>query len=268
MTARPMLAVLEREVLKLLRQRGRLLSTLVRPLLWLLVIGAGFEAVQGASGVPGYRTFLVPGVLGMTLLFGSMLAALSTVYDKESGVMRMLVIAPLEHYWIALAKALGATLSAQIQALMQLVVLGLLGLVSAELSIPLLAAGLLATALACASLGMLVAAWSRTLDNYAALMNLVIFPVFFLSGSLYPVQQLPTALRLVATLNPYTYGVDLLKHASIAGPSVVSGADFGVGLDLAVLCGFSVAALAVASIRFSRDAAHEPLVHRLAARQG
>ena len=268
MTARPMLAVLEREVLKLLRQRGRLLSTLVRPLLWLLVIGAGFEAVQGSSGVPGYRTFLVPGVLGMTLLFGSMLAALSTVYDKESGVMRMLVIAPLEHYWIALAKALGATLSALIQALMLLVVLGLLGLVSAELSIPLLAAGLLATALACASLGMLVAAWSRTLDNYAALMNLVIFPVFFLSGSLYPVQQLPTALRLVATLNPYTYGVDLLKHASIAGPSVVSGADFGVGLDLAVLSGFSVAALAIASIRFSRDAAHEPLVHRLAARQG
>jgi ABC-2 type transport system permease protein len=182
--------------------------------------------------------------------------------------MRMLVIAPLEHYWIALAKALGATLSALIQALLLLVVLGLLGLVSAELSIPLLAAGLLATALACASLGMLVAAWSRTLDNYAALMNLVIFPVFFLSGSLYPVQQLPTALRLVATLNPYTYGVDLLKHASIAGPSVVSGADFGVGLDLAVLSGFSVAALAVASIRFSRDAAHEPLVHRLAARQG
>jgi ABC-2 type transport system permease protein len=268
MTARPMLAVLEREVLKLLRQRGRLLSSLVRPLLWLLVIGAGFEAVQGASGVPGYRTFLVPGVLGMTLLFGSMLAALSTVYDKESGVMRMLVIAPLEHYWIALAKALGATLSALIQALMLLVALGLLGLVSAEVSIPLLAVGLFATALACASLGMLAAAWSRTLDNYATMMNLVIFPVFFLSGSLYPVQQLPTALRFVATLNPYTYGVDLLKHAAISGPSVASAADFAVGLDLLVLIGFSAAALAVAGILFSRDAAHEPLVHRLAAKQG
>jgi ABC-2 type transport system permease protein len=266
MTARPMIAVLEREVLKLLRQRGRLLSSLVRPLLWLLVIGAGFEAVQGASGAAGYKTFLVPGVVGMTLLFGSMLAALSTVYDKESGVMRMLVIAPLEHYWIALAKALGAALSALIQALMLLIVLGLLGLVSAGLSIPLLAAGLTATALACASLGMLVAAWSRTLDNYAALMNLLIFPVFFLSGSLYPVQQLPAALRLVATLNPYTYGVDLLKHAAIAGPSAVS-ADFSVGLDLAVLGGFSIAALAVASIRFSRDAAHEPLVHRLSRKQ-
>jgi ABC-2 type transport system permease protein len=267
MTARPMIAVLEREVLKLVRQRGRLLASLVRPLLWLLVIGTGFEAMQGASGAAGYRTFLVPGVLGMTLLFGSMLAALSTVYDKESGVMRMLVIAPLEHYWIVLAKALGATLAALIQALMLLVVLGLLGLLSAELSIPLLAAGLSATALACASLGMLVAAWSRTLDNYATMMNLVIFPVFFLSGSLYPVQELPAALRLIATLNPYTYGVDLLKHSAVAGTGVASAADFSMALDFLVISAFSAAALAVAALRFSRDAAHEPLVHRLAVKQ-
>lgn len=267
MIARPIVAVLEREVLKLLRQRGRLLSSMVRPMLWLLVIGAGFEAVQGKTGNPGYQTFLVPGVLGMTLLFGGMLAALSTVYDKESGVMRMLVIAPLEHYWIVLAKALGAMLSAFLQALMLLMLLGLFGYLSAQVSIPLLAVGLLGTALACASLGMLVAAWSRTLDNYATMMNLVIFPVFFLSGSLYPVQQLPSALRLVATLNPYTYGVDLLKHAAVAGPTVASVADFEIGVDLTVLIGFSVAALAIASVRFSRDAANEPLVHRLAGKQ-
>jgi ABC-2 type transport system permease protein len=265
--ARPMMAVLEREVLKLLRQRGRLLSSMVRPVLWLLVIGAGFAAVQGEAGRPGYQTFLVPGVLGMTLLFGAMLAALSTVYDKESGVMRMLMIAPIEHYWIAVAKALGATLSALVQALMLLLILGLLGFLSREVSLPLLALGLVATALACASLGMLVAAWSRTLDNFAAMMNLVIFPVFFLSGSLYPVQQLPAALRVVATLNPYTYGVDLLKHAGIAGPTVASAADFPIGLDVAVLVGFSVGALAVAGMRFSRETASEGLVHRLARKQ-
>lgn len=265
MTVHPMIAVLEREVLKLMRQRGRLLSSMVRPILWLLVIGAGFEAAQGNSGTPGYQTFLVPGVLGMTLLFGAMLAALSTVYDKESGVMRMLVIAPLAHSWIALAKTLGSTLSALVQALMLLVLLVLLGYVSPQVSISLLAVGLLGTAFACASLGMLVAAWSRTLENYATMMNLVIFPVFFLSGSLYPVQQLPAVLRLIATLNPYTYGVDLLKHAAIAGPTSV--VDFRLGVDLAVLSGFSAAALAVAGIRFSRDAATEPLVHRLARKQ-
>ena len=264
MIVRPMLAVLEREVQKLFRQRARLLASMVRPLLWLLVIGAGFGAIQGRLGDSSYQAFLVPGVLGMTLLFGGVLAALSTVYDKESGVMRMLVIAPIEHYWIVLAKTLGAAIAALVQALMLLVLLALLGYLSPQVSIPLLTAGLFGTALVCASLGMLVAAWSRTLDNFATMMNLVIFPVFFLSGSLYPVQQLPDALRIVASLNPYTYGVDLLKHAAVAGPAVAVGADFDVGLDLAVILGFSVAALAVAAARFSRDAANEPLVHRLA----
>ena len=267
MLVRPFIAVLEREVLKLLRQRGRLLSAMVRPLLWLLVIGAGLSAVQGKHGEPGYQAFLVPGVLGMTLLFGGMLAALATVYDKESGVMRMLVIAPIEHYWIVLAKALGATVSALLQALLLLLILALLGYLSRHMSIPLLAAGLLGTALACSSLGMLVAAWSRTLDNYATMMNLVIFPVFFLSGSLYPVQHLPEVLRFVATLNPFTYGVDLLKHAAIAGPAGSYGADFEIAVDLAVLIGFSVAALGIAGARFSRDTANEPLVHRLASTQ-
>jgi ABC-2 type transport system permease protein len=123
-----------------------------------------------------------------------------------------------------------------------------------------LALGLVGTALACASLGMLIAAWSGTLENYATLMNLVIFPVFFLSGSLYPVQRLPPVLRLVATLNPYTHGVDLLRHASAAG----AGAAFSVWVDVAVVVGFSVAALAIASVRFSLDRMNEPLVRRLA----
>jgi ABC-2 type transport system permease protein len=81
------------------------------------------------------------------------------------------------------------------------------------------------------------------------------------------VQQLPAVLRLIATLNPYTYGVDLLKHAGLAGPAVAAVPDFEVGLDLVVLIGFSAAALTVAGVRFSRDAATEPLVHRLARKQ-
>jgi ABC-2 type transport system permease protein len=261
MIARAVLAVIERELLKLRRQRGRLLAAMVRPLLWLLVIGSGLAAVQNARGGADYQSFLVPGVLGMTLLFGGMLAALSTVYDKESGVMRMLIIAPFEHYWIVLAKTAGAMIVALVQALMLLALLALLGFLDRSVSWPMLAVGLVGTALACASLGMLIAAWSGTLDNYATLMNLVIFPVFFLSGSLYPVQRLPPALKFVATLNPYTHGVDLLRHAAVVG---ADGAAFSAGLDIAVVVGFSVAALAVAAVRFSLDGVNEPLVRRLA----
>jgi ABC-2 type transport system permease protein len=262
MIARAVLAVVEREMLKMRKQRGRLLAAMVRPLLWLLVIGSGLAAVEDTRGGGDYQSFLVPGVLGMTLLFGGMLAALSTAFDKESGVMRMLIIAPFEHYWIVLAKAIGAVTVALLQALLLLILLALLGFLHHAISVPMLALGLVGTALACASLGMLIAAWSGTLENYATLMNLVIFPVFFLSGSLYPVQRLPPVLRLVATLNPYTHGVDLLRHASAAGAG--AGAAFSVGVDIAVVVGFSVVALAIASVRFSLDSMNEPLVRRLA----
>jgi ABC-2 type transport system permease protein len=260
---RPTVAVLERELIKLLAQRGRLLSSMVRPLLWLLVIGAGFGALQGADGGSSYQAFLVPGVLGLTALFGGVLAALSTVYDKESGVMRMLVIAPLQPQWIVLAKTLSATLAAVVQSLLLLAILGVLGYLRGPVSISVFALGLLGTAFASASLGILAAAWSRSLDNYATMMNFMIFPVFFLSGSLYPVQQLPEFLRVVTMLNPYTHGVDLLKHSGI-GADGAPQADFGIGLNVAMLLAFSVAALAVACVRFSRAAANEPLVHRLA----
>ena len=98
------------------RQRTRLVSAMVRPLIWLFVIGAGFGAVLQQAGGVSYQQFLVPGVLGMTMLFGAMLAALTMVYDKESGVMRMLIMAPFPHYWIVVAKMLAAALAAILQA--------------------------------------------------------------------------------------------------------------------------------------------------------
>jgi ABC-2 type transport system permease protein len=249
------------------RQRARLLSAMVRPLIWLLVIGAGFGAVLDQSGVD-YQRFLVPGVLGMTMLFGAMLAALTMVYDKESGVMRMLVVAPFARYWIVIAKMLASALAAIVQAALLLLLLAALGYLGTEVSPGLLAAALIMTSLACAGIGMLVAAFTRTLDNFAAIMNFVIFPVFFLSGSLYPVGQLPAALKSAALVNPYTYGVDLLKHATgTAAPSSM-GVDFSVMTDVLVLAGFSVAALLIASWRFSRESAYEPMIHVITGKRG
>jgi ABC-2 type transport system permease protein len=234
MRIRPIYGVLERELLRMFRQRTRLVAAMVRPLIWLLVIGGGFAAFVGEARGVDYKSFLVPGVLGMTMLFGAMLAALTTVYDKESGVMRMMLIAPMPHAWIVIAKVVSAA-----------------------------AAALAATSLACAGIGMLTAAFSRSLDNFAGTMNFVIFPVFFLSGSLYPVRDLPPALGWIATANPYTYGVDLLKHALLPG---AGSADFGIGLDLAVLALATAVTVAVASWRFSRESAYEPMIRVLAGR--
>lgn len=266
MKTRPIYAVLEREVLRMFRQRARLVSAMVRPLIWLLVIGAGFGSVIGEARGISYQGFLVPGVIGMTMLFGAMLAALTTVYDKESGVMRMMIIAPLPHYWIVLAKMLSAALAAILQALLLLIILAVLGYLGAATQFGLLAIALVVTSLACAGIGMITASFTRTLDNFAAIMNFVIFPVFFLSGSLYPVKNLPEMLRWVSLVNPYTYGVDLLKHATIAGGPM--GADFALAIDILVLVGFTLGALLIASWRFSRESAYEPMIHVLTGKRG
>lgn len=268
MIARPIYAVLEREVVKMFRQRTRLLSAMVRPLIWLFVIGAGFGSAVGHSNGLPYQHFLVPGVLGMTILFGAMLAALTMVYDKESGVMRMLIIAPFAHHWIVVAKAISAALAGIVQAVLLLVLLALLGFLSAKANYPLLLLGVLLTALSCAGIGILVAAFTRTLDNFAAIMNFVIFPVFFLSGALYPIGNFPVALKLVALVNPFTYAVDLLKHA-LLGPLVEGRvSELSVGWDCLATAGFAVLAVVIASWRFSREEAYEPLIHILTGKRG
>jgi ABC-2 type transport system permease protein len=252
---RPVWGIIEREMVRMLRQRGRLVSAAARPLIWLVVIGSGFNAMLGPLGPHGYHHFLVPGVLGMVMLFGAMLVSLTLVYDKEFGVMRLLIVAPLPHYWIVVAKIISGAVVAVVQAAAFALLLAIFGYVGPEVSMVLLALGLVTTALACASLGMVIAVWSSTLDNFAVVMNFVIFPVFFLSGALYPVHKLPDFLKVVAAINPFTYGVDILKHALLGSTMPLLGTDFGVLVDVAVLVGFTVVATFVACLRFSHESA-------------
>lgn len=253
----PVKAVVGRELSKLFRQRARLVSSMVRPMIWLLVIGSGVGSMLQGSQQEHYLQFLVPGIVAMTLLFGALLSALTLVYDKEFGVMRMMLIAPIQHYWIVLAKLIAACLSAMVQAVLLLLILILIGLVDIKITLMLLPA-IVITAICCAAMGGLIAVWSKTLDNFAVIMNFFIFPVFFLSGALYPVSQLPDLLRYVVLINPFSYGVDLLKHAVPAAQS-----DFSLWTNIIVLSIFSVSAVLVACWRFSRESVHEPLFRRV-----
>ena len=257
MNWRPVGAVVGREMRKLFRQRAILLSAMVRPMIWLLVIGSGVGSMLEGAEQAGYLTFLVPGILAMTLLFAALLSALTLVYDKEFGVMRMMMIAPIAHYWIVLSKLIAATITAMVQAILLLLILVLLGLVSAKVAMGLLPAAFL-TSICCAAIGGLIAVWSKSIENFGVIMNFFIFPLFFLSGALYPVSQLPPFLHYVVLANPFSYGVDLLKHAV---PNVST--DFSIWTDIAVLVAFSSIAILVACWQFSRESVHAPLFHRL-----
>ena len=248
------LAVVEREFRRLGRQRGRLLSTLARPLLWLVVVGSGFAAVMPEQAGLSYQQFLLPGIVGMVLLFSSMLSALGTVHDREFGAIRMLLVAPMRRGSVVLAKTLAATLSGAAQAVVLLALLPFLGLSLTVQGAIQSAGGILLTSFALASLGMLVASRIRSIENFAVVMNFVLFPMFFLSGALYPASGLPRYLQPFVLVNPLTYGVDLLKHA-LLGSALAGrvGGEYPIATSVSLLLLFSVAALGAAVALFGRE---------------
>lgn len=216
------LGVLKREMLKFWQQRSRLLSALVRPLLWLFVFAAGFRSALGLSMIEPYESYIlyeeyiVPGLAAMIILFNSMQSSLSMVYDREMGSMKVLLMSPFPREFLLCSKLIGNTLISAIQvyifllfALLVDVELSFLGYVYAFPVIFLLALFL-------GSIGLLLANNIKQLENFAGVMNFVIFPMFFLSSALYPLWKMREAsevLYWICQFNPFTSGVELLRYS-------------------------------------------------------
>ena len=218
-------AIVLRELFRFARQKSRLLSALVRPVLWLAVFAAGFRNVFGVAIVEPYDTYIpyelyvMPGLIGMVLLFNGMQGSLAMVYDRETGLMRLLLTAPLPRAWLLLAKLLATALLSLAQALAFIAVAALLG-TTLPLHAPSLLHALLAGvagALMLASLGLLLSVHVRQLENFAGTMNFVIFPMYFLSTALYPLWKLEesgaTWVWRAAQFNPFTHAVEWIRFA-------------------------------------------------------
>jgi ABC-2 type transport system permease protein len=189
------------------------------------------------------------------VMFGSLLAALSTVTDRDAGVLRLLLVAPIRRRTIVVGKTLAATLLGTTQALVVAALLLPLVQLRPTLSGALLAGGaLVLSSFALGALGLVLAVTIRSIENFAGVMNFVVFPMLFVSGALYPVRHLGPVLQVVAHLNPLAYGVDLLKHGLLgAWAGVGYGGELPVPLDLAALVAFGLAALAAAAALIGRE---------------
>lgn len=218
-----MRAVVGRETRNFARQPGRLFSALVRPLLWLLVFAAGFQNVFGVAIAPPYETYIeykvyiTPGLLGMIALFNGMQSSLAMVYDREMGVMRLLLTAPLPRAWILLCKLAAGGLLSFLQMLVFAIVAWAFGI---DLDLVFLVQALpvfLLAALMLAALGLVLSVYVKQLENFAGTMNFVIFPMFFISTALYPLWKLEeSGARIVHTLalyNPFTHAVEAIRFA-------------------------------------------------------
>ena len=222
---RAMRAVVGREVLRFLKQPSRLGSALVRPLLWLVVFSAGFHNVFGVAIVPPYETYvtygvyMLPGLLGMVALFNGMQSSLSMVFDREMGVMRLLLTTPLARGWLLAFKLLAGACLSVLQMVVFLVLAALSGVELMWPAVPGLVAAMLLVAVMLAALGLMLSVYVRQLENFAGTMNFVIFPMFFISPALYPLWKLEESgawwLYQLALVNPFTHAVDVLRFASV-----------------------------------------------------
>lgn len=204
-------------------QRNRFATALVRPLLWLFIFAAGLgmseiEYRGPRSNQPiSYQAYLVPGLCAMVILFNSMQSALSMVYDRELGSMRVLLVSPLPRWFLLVSKLAAMGMLSVLQALAFLLIAGITGVTALKL-LPVLVTipVLLMAALMLGSLGLVIATWIKQLENFAGVMNFVIFPVFFLSSALYPpsnFQDNHPVLYGLTLANPFTHITEAIRHA-------------------------------------------------------
>jgi ABC-2 type transport system permease protein len=217
-----MRGIVGRELLRFLHQRGRFVAALVRPLVWLMVFAVGFRMALGVAMTAPYQTYvlyevyIVPGLVGMILLFNGMQSSLSMVYDREMGSMRVLLVSPFPRWYLLLSKLLAGTLVSIVQAYTFLLIAWFYGIQAPVLGYLLVLPALIVTGFMLGALGLLLSSFVRQLENFAGIMNFVIFPMFFLSSALYPLWRVREGSEVVyriAALNPFTYAVELIRFA-------------------------------------------------------
>ncbi|PTQ72322.1 ABC transporter permease [Pseudomonas sp. GV071] len=211
-----------REWLRFVLQRTRFLSALVRPLLWLLVFAAGFRAALGIAIIAPYdtyityETYIVPGLACMILLFNGMQGSLAMVYDREMGSMRVLLTSPLPRAFLLASKLLATALISLLQVYAFLAIAWAYGVQPPAWGMLAALPALLLVALLLSAMGLLLSNGIRQLENFAGVMNFVIFPLFFLSSALYPLWKMRESsewLYWLCALNPFSHAVELVRFA-------------------------------------------------------
>ena len=211
-----------REILRFVHQKERFISALVRPLMWLFIFAAGFRSTLGVAIIPPYETYILyevyitPGLVGMVQLFNGMQSSLSMVYDREMGSMKTLLVSPLPRWFLLTAKLLAGVIVSVLQAYVFLAIAYLYGIEAPLAGYLTVFPALILSGLMLGALGLLLSSFIKQLENFAGVMNFVIFPMFFLSTALYPlwkIQESSALLYLISRANPFTHAVEMIRFA-------------------------------------------------------
>jgi ABC-2 type transport system permease protein len=256
--------VWQREMIRFGRERSRIISSLIQPVLFLFVLGTGLSSLLSTGDVD-FRTFLFPGVLAMSVLFTAAFAGISIVWDREFGFLREMLVAPVGTTAIMTGKCLGGATVATLQSL---VILALAGLVDVPYNLVMmleLVVLLFLMAFMICALGLVLAARVKQIQSAMPLVQLTITPLMFLSGALFPLSNLPAWLKVVTTLNPMTYAVESIRSVVFdrldLAPAVRATFDPGItwggwpvptAVEVAVVVVTCLVLLGLAVARFAR----------------
>ena len=235
-----------RDLIRYFRQRSQLYGSIVRPILLLFILGTGlrpsFHAVEGFN----YTQFIFPGIIGMALIFTSMQSAISIIWDREFGFLKEILVAPVPRTAIALGKAFSGSTLSVIQGVIILIFAPLAKVPIIWYRILMLIPAMFLISFALVGIGIIIASRMTSFEGFGTFMNFLIMPMFFLSGAMFPVSGLPTWLKVVVSVNPLTYGVDLLRKI------VLGISTFPTIFDLGFLLVFGTVAIFVAVLLFNR----------------
>jgi len=265
-TLRAVFIIWYRDVLRLTRDRWRLVVSLAQPLLYLLIFSTGLSSsLRGASAsfAPGlsYQQFIYPGVIGMAVLFTSIFGAMSIVWDREFGFLKEVLVAPINRSAVAIGKTLGGATQAMLQGLILLVLAPVVGVRLTVVGVLELIPMIFVLAFSLSALGTALAARMRSLQAFQVVMNFLMMPIFFLAGALFPLGNLPAWMTVLTRLDPASYGVDPLRRTVLEGSGVPAPAIHRLGLSLfgqtlsvwadeALLLGFGLVMLSAAIAGF------------------
>ncbi len=214
--------IVVREAMRFLHQRGRFIAALVRPLVWLFIFAAGFRSVLGVSIIPPYETYVLyevyitPGLIGMIQLFNGMQSSLSMVYDREMGSMKTLLVSPLPRWYLLMCKLLAGVAVSILQVYTFLIIAVFWDIETPPVGYVLLLPALVLSGFMLGALGMMLSSAIKQLENFAGVMNFVIFPMFFASSALYPLWRIKESsliLHNICAFNPFTHAVELIRFA-------------------------------------------------------
>ena len=261
------LTLWQRDLLRFWRDRTRIAGGLAQPLLFLAIFGAGLSPWMGNLGGtmlgPDYLQFLYPGIIGMSVLFSSIFSAVSVVWDREFGFLKELLVAPIPRWSIVIGKALGGSSTAMLQGLLLLILSPVIGVRLSLGTILLLIPLLFLLAFSLSSIGLVIAARMRSTEGFGLIMNFLVTPLLFLSGALYPLNDLPAWLFILTRLDPVTYGIDAIRRIVLSASGVPQPVidQLGVTLfghpldpltDAAIVLGLGLVLITVAARQFAR----------------